>query len=435
MTTARGGAAFTFVHAADLHLDSPFVGLSKAPQTVRDRLRESTFAALQGLCTLVRQERPDFVVIAGDLFDAADRSLRAQLRLQRALADIVSTGSAVYVVHGNHDPESGRKAKLDWPEGVNVFSSGDVECLPAFNRAGELVAHVYGISYATAAVSDNLALRFHIREGAPFHLALLHANVDGDAKHDNYAPCKLEELSASGFDYWALGHVHDRRVLREYPHVVYPGNTQGRNIKETGPKGAYVVSVSDTGRVAMKFRDLADVVWQEAAVSIEGIGTEQELKHRLLATAEKVQADAAGRPVVARFRLEGRGSLHEKLLQPNVADEWLEELREWLGVPEETDGWLWPDSIVVRTGGVWSLESVSGEEGFLGELLRIGLSVANDEALTRTLLEEAAEALATQPRLRDWLQKRTYEERSAWVRQAMELSASYLREGEANDGA
>ncbi|MFC5470040.1 exonuclease SbcCD subunit D [Cohnella suwonensis] len=436
MTAAgRGdGVAFTFVHAADLHLDSPFAGLSKAPQAVRDRLRESTFAALRGLCGLVRQERPDFVVIAGDLFDAADRSLRAQLRLQRALADIVSAGCGVFVVHGNHDPESGRRAKLDWPEGVHAFGSSDVECRPAYNRQGELVAHVYGISYATAAVADNLALRFNVREGAPFHLALLHANVDGDSKHDNYAPCKLEELSAAGFDYWALGHVHDRRVLREYPHVVYPGNTQGRSVKETGPKGAYVVSVSDSGRVEMKFRELADVLWRETAVSIEGIGTEQELKQRLLEAAENLQADAAGRPVVARFRLEGRGPLHEKLLQPSVAEEWLEELREWLGSPEETEGWVWPDSVVIRTGGAWSLETAADDEGFLGELLRIGQAASNDEALSRTLLEEAADSLMTQPRLREWLRKKTHEERSAWIRQAMELSASYLREGEA-DGA
>ena len=129
---------------------------------------------------LVRTEKVDFVVFAGDLFDAADRSLRAQLRLQRALGEMASNGAQVFIVHGNHDPESGRRAQLDYPPGVFVYGSGDVQCLPAYTRTGELAAYVYGISYPTPAVTDNLALRFKLREGAPFHLALLHANVDGD---------------------------------------------------------------------------------------------------------------------------------------------------------------------------------------------------------------------------------------------------------------
>ncbi|RIE00640.1 metallophosphoesterase family protein [Cohnella faecalis] len=230
------GVSFTFIHAADLHLDSPFRGLDRADGAVRDRLRESTFAALRRLTALAKREKADFVVLAGDLYDASDRSLKAQLRLQRELEELTREGIGIFVVHGNHDPESGRQAKLALPEGVHVFGSDEVECFPAFRRDGRLAAHVYGISYPTPSVSDNLALRFRKREGAPFHLALLHGNVDGQPGHDNYAPCKLSELTAAGFDYWALGHVHDRRTVHEYPHVVYPGNLQGRSIRETGRK-------------------------------------------------------------------------------------------------------------------------------------------------------------------------------------------------------
>jgi DNA repair protein SbcD/Mre11 len=425
------GVPFTFMHAADLHLDSPFKGLTKVPAAVRERLRESTFVALRGLLDVVRRDRVDFVVLAGDLFDAADRSLKAHLRLQRALGEMTAFGTQVFVVHGNHDPESGRQAKLDWPQGVHVFGSSGVDCVPAYTRSGELAAHVYGISYRAAAVTDNLALRFKAKEGAPFHLALLHANVDGDPSHDNYAPCKLEELVTAGFQYWALGHVHDRRTLHEYPHVVYPGNLQGRSIRETGSKGVYVVSVTGTGSIDMRFQDVADVIWQEISVSIEGIEREQELKNKLLTAIEEARYEAQGRPVLVRILLVGRGVLHNRLLHPEIAEEWLEELREWIGAPEEAESWIWPESISVRTGGMQKLETVAEEDGFLGELLRRGLAATQSPERSGVLLEEAMETLRRQPKIRDWLETRSHEERKRWITQALELSVSLLRDEDA----
>lgn len=422
---------FTFIHAADLHLDSPFKSLAKAPEAVRERLREATFAALGRLVDAAIREKADFIVLSGDLYDAADRSLRAQLRLQRALTELTEHGIEVFAVHGNHDPESGRQAKLDAPPGLFVFGSDEVRSMPAHTRGGEVAALVYGISYPTAAVTDNLASRFVKQEGAAFHIAVLHANVDGDPSHDNYAPCRLEELVGSGFDYWALGHVHHRRLLHEYPHVVYPGNLQGRSIRETEGKGAYVVNVSASGSVEMEFLDVADVLWQEAVVSIEGLEREQELKERLLRAVDELRSSSSGRPVVARLRVEGRGPLHERLLEPEVADEWLAELRDWVGVPEASGGdWLWPEAISVRTGSLLRLEAGAEEEGFVGELLRIGLEAAVDDDRSADLFKESLESLRKQPALRGWIDSRTREERAEWIRQAMELSASLLRQEE-----
>jgi len=425
------GVPFSFIHAADLHLDSPFKGLAKAPEAVQARLRESTFAALRNLCGLVGREKADFVVIAGDLFDAADRSLRAQLKLERALMEMTEQGAQVFVVHGNHDPENGRRARLEWPRGVRVFGTSQVECYPAHVRGGEIAAHVYGISYSTPAVTDNLALRFKKKEGAPFHIALLHANVDGDPAHDNYAPCKLDELSAAGFDYWALGHVHDRRTLREYPHVVYPGNLQGRSVRETGGKGVYAVTVSEAGEVDMRFHDLADVLWQEITVSIDGIEREQELRDSMLEALEEARRQSGGRPVLARIRLEGRGAMHERLFDAGLAEEWLEELRECLEPPDSTEDWIWPESIAVRTKGSLNLEQAVEEDGFLGELLRRGMSAAQLPESSMALLDEAAESLRRQPKIREWLDSRSHEERALWIRQAMELSVALLRDEDA----
>lgn len=422
------GVPFVFVHAADLHLDSPFKGLSQAPQAVRDRLRESTFASLRRIAETAVREEADFVVLAGDLYDMADRSLRAQLRLQRILGELsIEAGIGVFAVHGNHDPESGRQARLDWPPGVRVFGSGTVECAEARRRDGTLAAYVYGISYPSSSVTDNLALRFEKKEGAPFHLALLHGNVDGDPRHDNYAPCKLSDLTAAGFDYWALGHVHDRRVLHTCPHVVYPGNIQGRSMRETGPKGVYVVRVSAAGEVSMSFRDTADVLWLESTVSIEGADREQQLKERLLQAAEEARSAAGGRPVVLRLRIEGRGALHHTLLRDELANEWLEELRSWLGTPEEQDDWVWPESIVVRTSDDVDWSRMAEEEGFVGELIRRGMRMAESSADSDSWFDDALGMMRKQPQLRSWLASCNDEQRRDMTRRALALAVSMLR--------
>lgn len=425
------GIPFKFLHAADLHLDSPFRGLTRVPPAVRERLKESTFASFRQLLLLARREKVDFVVLSGDLYDAADRSLRAQLRMQRMLTELADEGIQTFIVHGNHDPLDGWKAKLDWPSRVHIFESGDPEPMPAYRRDGQLAAYVYGVSFPRASVTDNLAARYRVRPGAPFHLAVLHANVDGNANHDNYAPCKLSDLAAAGFDYWALGHIHDRRVLHEYPHVVYPGNIQGRSVRETGPKGAYLVGVSETGRIDLAFRDTADVLWLERALSIDGAGREEELKSRFLRAIDEAKAESAGRPLVLRLRIEGRGVLHARLQREETVAEWLEELREWCGAPEERDDWVWIDSLAVRTKAPPS-DAEEDENGFLGVLNRIGREAAGDPERSRQLLEEAMEAALRQPKLREWCAARTAEEREDLIGRALELAAGLL--GEPADG-
>src|SRR5690606_28006732 len=126
--------------------------------------------------------------------DESDRSLRAQLMLVREWEKLAEHGMGVYVIHGNHDPMNGNRAALKLPSNVHIFGADEVECRPAYRRSGELAAFIYGISYGSRSVSDNLAARYWVQDGAPFHIALLHANVDGDSSHDPYAPCALDDL-------------------------------------------------------------------------------------------------------------------------------------------------------------------------------------------------------------------------------------------------
>ncbi|CAI6048642.1 metallophosphoesterase family protein [Cohnella sp. JJ-181] len=420
---------FRFMHAADLHLDSPFRGLSKVPYAVRERLKNSTLNALDKLVDAVLAEEMDFLVLAGDLYDAADRSLRAQLRMQKAMGKLAEARVQVFVVHGNHDPSGGRSARLEWPEAVHVFGTEEVGCRPAYTRGGELAAHVYGISYAEAAVRDNLALRYRKREGAPFHLAMLHGNIDGLEGHDNYAPCRLAELAAAGFDYWAFGHIHDRRVLHEYPHVVYPGNVQGRSIRETGPKGAYRVDVSEQGRISLAFRELSEVRWLVREVRLGAEDGEQALQDKLLEAAEEARRESEGRPSVLRLRLTGGGALLERLLRDREAESWTAELRDWLGSPDERDDWVWIERIALEAGSVRAAAPDAAEDGFLGELLRLSAEAASDPAASRALLDEAAEPMRRHPKLRQWLDGRDAAQRAELIARAGELAAALLREG------
>jgi len=421
---------FCFLHAADLHLDSPFRGLADVPETVRRRLRESTFAALRRLTETVLSRDVDFVVLAGDLYDAADRPLRAQLRFRREVERWAEAGVQTFIVHGNHDPLGGWQARLDWPKSVHVFGSQGVECKPAYRRSGELAAFVYGISYREAAVRDNLAAGFARRGEAPFHLAVLHANADGDPRHDNYAPCRLADLAAAGFDYWALGHVHESRMLHEYPHIAYSGCTQGRHFRETGKKGAWLVRVSASGAVEPSFVETWDVLWLEESVSIEGAEREEELRDRLLAAAERARAAADGRPCVLRVAVEGRGPLHGRLQVPGEREGWLDMLREWLGPPDDRDDWVWAGELIVRTGSERDWRAALAEEGFAGELARMAMRTAEDPAAARELLDDALKDILLQPRVRDWLAGRSDAERAEWILRGAEAALWRLGDGD-----
>lgn len=430
---------FRFIHAADLHLDSPFAGLSGVPETVRAVLRESTFTALSRLVELAVREKADFVLIAGDVYESADRSLRAQVRFGQAMKRLAESGISAFVVHGNHDPLDGRSAKLDLPGDVRVFPPGRAERVPVVLRDRGHVADIWGISYPAAAVRDNYAQLLGKEDAGPgvesagaaggaapgahsqptavsgagrrpYRIGLLHANVDGARDHADYAPCTLRELAVSGLDYWALGHVHTRRVLHERPYVVYPGNLQGRSIRETGAKGCYLAEVDDTGETRLEFHPLDGVRWLRRTVSIAGLSAEQELKDRLELALEEARLAAGGRPAVLRLELEGRGPLHRPL-QNSLAAELLEELRltetvrggltEALpsGMPLESGyDFVWPEAMKLRTAPEADLKELASSEGLLGDVLRLTEELGSDPVKLQDFAAECMEPLASHPK-------------------------------------
>jgi len=242
--------SFRFLHTGDLHLDSPFVGLTaEAPAGVAETLREATLQSWQGIVQIALDERVDFMVVAGDVFEHANRTLRGQIRFRDGLADLTTARIPSFVVTGNHDPLSGWEPSVVWPELAHRFPARTVTSVPVIRDQDE-IARIYGVSYHVRDVTVNLASRFRRETGVPFAVGLLHSNVGGIEGVANYAPCSLADLRAADMDYWALGHIHRHAVLLSgRPTVVYCGNPQGRDPGEADARGCYLVTVDDAGEI------------------------------------------------------------------------------------------------------------------------------------------------------------------------------------------
>ena len=218
--------AIRYIHAADLHLDTPFQGLSRETAQgghLARLLHDATFTALERLFGFCEAEKPDFLVLAGDIYNQENYSVKAQLRLRDGCERLNRLGIRVFLAHGNHDPLDSRLNAVEWPDNVTVFGPEPERHL--LEKDGRPLAVVHGISHARAREGRNLA-RFFQRDARYdcFQLGVLHCTVEGESKADRYAPCSLDDLKSAGLDAWALGHVHERRVLSEAPFIAYPGN-------------------------------------------------------------------------------------------------------------------------------------------------------------------------------------------------------------------
>ncbi|MDG4656750.1 DNA repair exonuclease [Ectobacillus antri] len=262
--------SLTFIHAADLHLDSPFKGMQgQVPLWLFEKMRESTFRSFTRIIDKAIVERVDFVILAGDLYDAETRSLRAQLFVRDQLKRLEEYGIQVYIIHGNHDHLGGNWEGISFSRNVHVFSQPYVE-QKLYYRDGVLLAALYGFSYHQKAVRDNMTAQYKKMGDAPFHIGLLHGSLESDEDHSRYAPFSIRELQEKNFDYWALGHIHKRSIVGHHPPIVYPGNIQGRHRKELGEKGCYLVRM-EADFVTQTFIPTSDLIWHEIEVSIENL--------------------------------------------------------------------------------------------------------------------------------------------------------------------
>jgi len=295
-------ASFRFVHCADLHIDSPLRGLEADPDAPASRIRSATRDAFTAMVDYAIAQQVDFVLAAGDLYDGEWQDWRTGQFLVKEVGRLSRQGIPFVAISGNHDARSviTRQLRLQLPAYQMNASKAETWALP------DLDVLIHGQSFATPAVREDLTKAYPLPQQSSFNIGLLHTNVNGQPDHENYAPSNLIDLRNHGYAYWALGHVHTRAILSETPWIVYPGNLQGRHVRETGAKGAMLVTVRDghmSGRP--EFVAFDTVRWNQVQVDLTGVPDE----HAALAVVRRKLSDALteadGRLLAARIRLTG----------------------------------------------------------------------------------------------------------------------------------
>jgi len=302
--------SFKFLHAADLHLGTPFRGLAVKDAEIADRFARATRTAFSNLVEKAIEEKVAFVVIAGDVYDGEWKDSTIGLFFNREVARLDRAGIPVFLLKGNHDAESVVTRAITLPESVREFPTRK----PATFRLDDLRVALHGQGFADRAASDNLAAAYPAPEPGWFNIGVLHTSLTGRPPHAPYAPCSPEELANRGYDYWALGHVHAFEIVSRDPAIVFPGNIQGRSIRETGEKGAVVVSVED-GRVASIDRLLVDEArWTSAAVDVTDASSLSDVLAAVQPVVGQAAEAAGGRLLALRLDLAGETKLRRELV-------------------------------------------------------------------------------------------------------------------------
>ena len=385
----RGDNLLKFVHTADLHLGSPLASISGREDLVASQLARATFQGFENIVDLCIQEKVDFLLISGDIYDSADREVYEQLTFRKYLQRLSESGIPVYLAFGNHDPLEGWAAHIDWPKNVHVMSGDEPERVIFTGNDGKEVA-IVGMSYQRGETYENLAARFPHKEGDwPFTIGMLHCTLGAGAGHEPYSPCSLKDLIQRGYDYWALGHIHKPTVIqRNRPTVVYSGNPQGRDIGERGARGCYLVSVDDKHNVNAQFIETASIRWEDVEISIDEAETENDLYERIGDTLSSLRESSGGRGVLCRLKLTGRGGVHAWLNREDT----IPQILRWFGDNEKGKrDFVLLEWIIDRTEPPIDREQVAKRADIVGDIVQI----------TDDILDSDEAVLALQPVLAD----------------------------------
>jgi len=374
--------SFSFLHTADLHLGSPFLGLSSNDEELARRVAAASREAFEELVEQAMSLQMKFVVIAGDIYDGDWKDTTIGHFFNRQMARLARAGIPVYQVRGNHDAESVITSAVTLPDSVHVFSSKRPEAF----RIPDLKVALHGQSFANRAVPENLALAYPAPEPGYFNIGVLHTSCDGRPPHANYAPCSVQDLLQRGYQYWALGHCHEYEVLSSDPPIIFPGNLQGRSIRECGSKGAVIVEVED-GQVSSFTRlPLAKIQWALISADLSETTSETEAFEAIRGEIQKEVNLAAGTPIVFRMILSGSTPLHRMLhSEPGrVVD-------EVLAAASHCSDAIWLESVKVQTS-----EPVTISAGQDSPLAAIDLKTMLDSLReSPEVLTEARAAIAS----------------------------------------
>jgi DNA repair protein SbcD/Mre11 len=373
-----------FIHAADVHLDSPLLGLDSYEGAPVEAIRRATRSALARLVDLAIAERVAFILLAGDLYDGDWRDANTGLFFIAQMSRLHELDIPVVLVSGNHDAASRISGKLPYPKNVHVLP---VE-IAGTVRFDALRVAVHGQGYARQVEDRNLVTNYPAPVAGFLNVGLLHTALDGREGHEPYAPCSLSELIVKGYDYWALGHVHERESVNglNYPRVEYPGNLQGRHIRETGPKGCLLVSVGTDLRCEPEFRPLDVFRWAVLRVEVSGMNRTDDIVEAVAAGFSDLLDGTLRQPLGVRVELTGTTCLHESLEAESIR---LSQAIQSLAIAESR-GRLWVEKLVMRTNRDLASAQADAElaEDALAEIGSVIDELRADPQLISAVLKE-----------------------------------------------
>lgn len=325
---------FSFIHMADIHMDTPFRNRSSnLKKLLRDSMRQSFKSGVDYAVS----NKVDGFLIAGDAFDNDTLSFSSEKFLIDQFLILKQAGINVYYAPGNHDPYgvSFRLNHITWPENVHLFKSSVPEAVQV-NKDGHKVAVIVGAGHEGKREGRNIAATFPYADGSVPYIGVLHALVSGSSgagDHEKYAPCTTADLEKKGYSYWALGHIHKRSEVCREPLIVYPGNLTGRNPKETGEKGMYVVNIGDTKNIDASFVSLSPVIW--CTFNITGLGDCFNIKDILNRICNELSKEIKSRSltggILARISLEGPCPLYKELYSEDNIETLSESIMDEMG--------------------------------------------------------------------------------------------------------
>lgn len=365
----------TFLHAADIHLDSPLLKLDRYEGAPVEDLRGATRRAFENLVRLALDRHVDFVLISGDLYDGDWKDYNTGLYFMARMARLREAEIPVFLIAGNHDAASKMTKTLRLPDNVRFLSTDKPETV----RLDHLGVALHGQGFGTPSVTKDISLGYPEALSGYFNIGMLHTCLTGREGHAPYAPCSVEGLRSRGYDYWALGHVHQREIIGEESPMVFPGNIQGRHIRETGPKGCMLVTVGDGVPPLPEFRPLDVVRWERCEIDASETSGESDVADLIYSRFEALLDHNEDLPLVVRVEITGACGAHAELTSD--PERWINEVRSL--ALDAGGGRIWVEKVKLRTTPP---PGKRGEptDGPVGELLRFFDEIRSDPERLQT---------------------------------------------------
>jgi len=371
---------FRFIHAADIHLDSPLRGLESYEDAPVEEIRGANRRAFDNLVELAIEEDVSFVLLAGDLYDGEWKDYHTGLFFAERMGRLKRQNIRVFMVSGNHDAASRITRTLQLPDNVLVLSTKKPQTI----LLDHIGVAIHGQGYQSRAMSKNLTEQYPQYNPGYFNIGILHTALNGREGHEPYAPCTLDDLRQKGYDYWALGHVHKREEVSKDPWIVFPGNIQGRHIRETGAKGASLVTVENGAVIGVEHHELDVLRWSVCRVDLSDCEVVNAVHDHVRQALEGEQEQAEARILAVRLVLTGDCPVHPRLLEDSA------HLRESFRSMAAGLGDMWLEKVLFKTDRKGSLKDAMGEETPLAGLMTAVEQFELDAGRLLDLVPEAA---------------------------------------------